>query len=1146
MYTYTRLPYRFRILTFLFWGLIYPWSASCLAAEPKQESVRDLSAWDGTKPLRLDGEWDFYWKRLVNPDELAGIADITLSPGVPWRDAKLPLEHSGDGLGYGTYRLVLRGIRPEMRELSFFVPRGVPFGGRAFEVIIYPEGRPQDAVRGKSGQVSIKSSGEIASSHSVLMALPFEVKNLVVIIHVSNFFGSRGGLGGVPELGFKLTAGRTKMMSGFQELFAIGIMFSLGFYSSMIWWRDRSNTPSCLLTLVAISGACRLISCNQIILDALPDRYYNHLLALEYITMPAGVLSFCLFLNASFPLPWIRGRILNTYIAGSLIVLILPLILNELYYTRALPAFQTQAFVSGILFILFLVNALKKKYEGAKIASLGSVFIIIGICFDIVEGTGLTKFGFYITPTMASVFVVLQAQVVAKRAALAHQKAEDLTHELQEKERARTLFFHNTSHELRTPLNGIMGFLELVYQGSYGFVSDEAKQQISKALRLASSLKVQVNTILDLAKSRRGELNLRVQPINIKELKVDTDNLAEGLCLKKPGLYYKSHLQSSDQLFHGDKEKIFTILRNLLGNAFKFKDSSRDNHVELQLIQNQDHLLIIVEDTGIGIPDQAKDRIFDEFAQVQSDARRAYEGTGLGLTMVRDLVRLMKGTIELTTKEGQGSRFTATIPHIDAALLPLEALQESSGPDIKSPQAEESATHPLSIAHALPQSHDGDGWNVLIIDDNEVNCEVIAGILEVDGYNVRHCLSGKLGLEAMRQLRPHVLLLDMMMPEMSGSDVILEMKKDPVLAEIPVILITARASEEDRIEGLKTGADDYLPKPIFAAELRLRVHNMVERHHLLRLSERSAQDDKLVQLGELFGELSHELKNILHSASASNALTLEDSNLSTAVLPMSDPARLNLAKALIDPVHHPDAIHRMTLLPQVKSDSEARLKRQARAQLAHLNLTNEEILAIWQELTESSTPELTFAVSQMKIFLQYHDLLQATTRCRDVTHSVLSYMRQDTTREQSDLWEAWQQTQLILNAKLRQRAILWDVSVEHASLAISQSSLMQVLLNICLNAADAIQTLDKHEQWITMQSSKQDTKLVIDISNGGPAIKPEIQAKLFQRGFSTKGPQGNGIGLYVCNRIVSQSGGSLMYLKESSSPCFRLILLLSA
>ena len=218
--------------------------------------------------------------------------------------------------------------------------------------------------------------------------------------------------------------------------------------------------------------------------------------------------------------------------------------------------------------------------------------------------------------------------------------------EIQEKEQSRTLFFQNTSHELRTPLNGMIGFMQLLVQGRYGAIPQAAEHQLQKCIRLAISLKNQVNAILDLAKSKKGTLALNNSSILLDELASEAEDLADGLLLRRSDLSFKSQRvwPEAEGRFVGDREKLNAILRNLLGNAFKFTDPLRPNAVELQLRRDTKRLVIVVKDTGIGIPIEHQDKIFEEFQQISGDARRAYEGTGLGLAMVRDYVRLMGGS----------------------------------------------------------------------------------------------------------------------------------------------------------------------------------------------------------------------------------------------------------------------------------------------------------------------------------------------------------------------------------------------------------------------------------------------------------------------------------------------------------------------
>ncbi len=713
---------------------------------------------------------------------------------------------------------------------------------------------------------------------------------------------------------------------------------------------------------------------------------------------------------------------------------------------------------------------------------------------------------------------------------------------LEEAEQARTLFFHNTSHELRTPLNGIIGFLDLVSQGVYGDVSTGAKAQIRKALRLAESLKIQVNTILDLARSKRGDLSLKVQKFSLEELRTEADSLAEGLALKAEDVHYQSDFAGEPIDFLGDREKIFTVLRNLLGNAFKFRAHDRPNTVSFHLSQENSQLRIDVSDTGIGIPKEFQDKIFEEFGQVQGDARRHYEGTGLGLSLVKDLVTLMRGRIEVYSRPGVGSRFVVTIPRSqESELSPTSPLVSSKTHEISSLNP-----HDFGLAAFQPQVAGdafGEGFDILVIDDNESNCEVITGILQVDGYHVRHAVSGRSGLTLMHNKRPHVLLLDMMMPEMSGEDVMREMKGDPQLQEIPIILITARASEEDRIEGLRLGADDYLPKPIFAAELRLRVKNMVERHSLLRQVERAVQEDKLLQLGELFSDLSHELKNVLQSSYGLRELTLDDGLLSSAILDMEDELRQNYARALVSTPKGLRDIDRN--IPIVMASGEpSTFQKEIFSYLCEFDLHQDRILKIWTGLQGLEEDEQAYVASQMKVFSQYKVLHQNAVRSRDLAESVLTYARSHRGPMQTRLKDAWRQTEMLLHALLLRRMLRVEVELDtNLQANIAMGSLTQIFVNLTLNAMDAMASLPAEDRWLKISARYDTGLLVVDFQNGGRPIPKEVQRQLFKRGFSTKGEQGSGIGLFVSRRLATEAGGTLSYVASSPHPCFEIRLL---
>ncbi|MBQ46199.1 MAG: hypothetical protein CMP10_01660, partial [Zetaproteobacteria bacterium] len=658
------------------------------------------------------------------------------------------------------------------------------------------------------------------------------------------------------------------------------------------------------------------------------------------------------------------------------------------------------------------------------------------------------------------------------------------------REKERTQIFHNTSHELRTPLNGIIGFLDLVRKKRYGEVPPAASGQIGKALNLANSLKSQINTILDLAKSKSGELKHNIQTYSLEELKNEADNLAEGLQLRRSDLSYESSLTAAKPEFIGDQEKTFTIIRNLLGNAFKFKDISRSNHIKLILYSDSINLRIVVEDTGIGIPEGSKHKIFEEFGQIEGDARRSYEGTGLGLSLVNNLVNLLGGRIECDSKEGQGSTFTVVLPNQPESAITITAKEINSEPSIDIDAHEDIAEENLDDDSELNISEqDSHTLSILVIDDSEMNCEVITEILKIDGYQISSVLAGKDGLDHMRSNKPDMLLLDMMMPGMSGEDVLNEMKNDDFLRDIPAIIITARASEEDRIYGLNIGADDYLPKPIISRELRLRVHNLLFRQRLIKEKEQHrfsknllVQNEKLAQIGQLVASVGHEIANPIQ-LSNNNCYLLE--------------RRVKTIKDYIKPLLDDD-----------------------------------------DETTVKFSKDLN---DQLEKIAEINDHNRfATNKLQEISGALRTQSRLDTKPVNNvDLNEIVRESLIIVGGRIRHIEVDLGLS-ELTPVICYRSRIGQIITNLLANAADAVhskkQKMKANHKTLTGKIAISSIILryqgkdgvLISIADNGDGVDTALREKIFEKFYTTKeAGKGTGLGLSMCLEIVDQHGGNI-------------------
>jgi len=330
--------------------------------------------------------------------------------------------------------------------------------------------------------------------------------------------------------------------------------------------------------------------------------------------------------------------------------------------------------------------------------------------------------------------------------------------------------------------------------------------------------------ILDIAKSKDDSLVSRNSRIALNDVISDAVLIAEGLQVGRKNRNFAFSTSWGDPVaptFICDYEKLLTIIRNLISNAFKFGKHDRPNQVEIEISLNNRELCIIVRDTGIGIPVDQQGQVFDDFRQVEMQSNRSYEGTGLGLSLVKRLLNLLGGTISLKSTEGVGSEFIVNIPEQDDLQLTKYSKTEK----------------PLNYSNVIPfekklntkKAKTNISRKILIVDDNPVNCEVIQEVLALNGYNTITALGGREALTAIEENKPDLILLDLMMPEISGEDVIKYCRLAPEHSKIPIIILTARASEEDRIAILNIGADEYLAKPIISDEILIRVRNTILR-----------------------------------------------------------------------------------------------------------------------------------------------------------------------------------------------------------------------------------------------------------------------------------------------------------------------------
>ena len=395
--------------------------------------------------------------------------------------------------------------------------------------------------------------------------------------------------------------------------------------------------------------------------------------------------------------------------------------------------------------------------------------------------------------------------------------------QLAELDRLKSRFFANISHELRTPLTLILGQNQSLQAELDDPRIDPKFDMVDRNGRRLLEL---VNQVLDLSKLESGRLELTVQTFDLlpflKNLLFSFESLADQ---KRQQLMFQSREESL--LMVADPEKLERVFFNLLSNAVKFTPEGGRITVKLQMVAHRVHVGVL--DTGVGIPAEQQAAIFDRFYQAEGGANHPSPGTGIGLALVKELVELHEGSVELRSEPGQGSEFWVN--------LPLNAGVASETSARYEPQLE-----PLEAAVALPAAPTTSGKSrlpqaesrILIVEDNPDVRSFLRQELQGMGYAVLEAEDGQVGLTKAKAEQPDLIISDVMMPKMDGFELAQAIRADANSSHVPLILLTAKGSEESRITGLETGVDDYLTKPFNPRELQARVANLIAQRKRLR------------------------------------------------------------------------------------------------------------------------------------------------------------------------------------------------------------------------------------------------------------------------------------------------------------------------
>ncbi|SDH44962.1 ATP-binding protein [Alteribacillus bidgolensis] len=499
----------------------------------------------------------------------------------------------------------------------------------------------------------------------------------------------------------------------------------------------------------------------------------------------------------------------------------------------------------------------RKGYSPARYFFFGWIIFLVGVFLSSVADAGfipITFFTKYASQIGSAFEVILFSLALAdkfnvlrmeKEKAERHAKEsqELAVEQLKKTNRLKDEFLANTSHELRTPLNGIIGIAESLRDGAAGQVNISLKNNLNIIIQSGKRLSHLVNDLLDFSKLKHKAIELQWKPVRLKEATDVVFSLLEPLMKGKP-ITFNYNITTDLPLVKADENRVQQILHNIIGNAVKFTETGS---ITVTAEKEKDSVLITVQDTGIGIKGEDLNIIFNEFEQGSDENVRRKRGTGLGLSITKKLIELHGGTISVMSEPKKGTTVRFSLPLYDGAV------NNAAFPLAYYENYKEEAEVMDDSRHLLTKKRNK--GSILIADDEPINLQVLQNHLRMEGYDVTAVTNGE---QVLQKAKTHVfdlIIIDVMMPVLSGYKVSELLRKNYSLTELPILIVTARNELEDIVTAFRFGANDYLSKPCYKEELLARVQTL--------LTMQKAMKDTLTQK-EALNQANNELKLLNH------------------------------------------------------------------------------------------------------------------------------------------------------------------------------------------------------------------------------------------------------------------------------------------
>ncbi|MDT8447818.1 MAG: response regulator [bacterium] len=818
-----------RQLYALFLFLCLPWALT--AAPLMQEGLLDCSrcSKEQLKSIHLDGRWRFFPNQLITEPE----------EGVEPRWVQLPAVWTSEDFGipfgpwgYGTYYLKLL-LPPEAGPLALHLPIVRSSAKLYLNGNLYWE----------EGRVERSRETYQPDLAPHVVRFPEGENSVDLMLQVANFDYLRGGVAQSINLGHEdvLDAQRHRMLT--LDLLVMSALWILGAYSLSLFAFHRYDRRTLYFGLTCLALSVRILGQGDILAQGWFVGQFELLSKIRNLPDCLAMVFFVLFTKQLFPLDLPRW-VLRFLVASGLLGASASLLLSFRYYGWV-EIFMEYAYLAAVAAGVFVgLRATRNQRQGAWGYLLSFAVFAPTIVNDVLYSQGVIhtayigSFGIVLFLFVQSIQINLNFSRAFQEVEILSTQLEASNQELLELDRLKDQFLANTSHELRTPLQGIIGIAESFPPAELARMTDLGRANLELISYSAKRLSNLVTDLLDITLIRDGQMRLHLAALDLRVLTDAIFKLVE-VSHSRPEVKLQHQIPPDFPLVWADSNRIQQVLYNLIDNALKF---TKEGQINVRATYDLNFARVEVQDTGVGIPAETLGKIFEPFTQVSTGDRAQFKGTGLGLSIARELTELQGGSIEIFSALGAGTTVVCYFPL-------AEETRETSGQVITLVERRKSRrgfypfleqeSQPKLVKETSPtEAHRG---RIMVVDDEVISLQAQLNLLQNQGFDV---IALQDGFEALKELEkglPALILVDLMMPRMSGLELCQRIRELWEPDELPIIVVTAKTQVQVKAEVFEAGANDYLSKPFDPVELVARVDNQIRLCNLKGLQKELEQ-----------------------------------------------------------------------------------------------------------------------------------------------------------------------------------------------------------------------------------------------------------------------------------------------------------------